>query len=896
MMDRFWQSLQRLFSFFRRAQLDRELEAEMSSHLELAIEENLRRGLSPTEARRQALLRFGGPQQAKEQHREARSLPFLETLFQDLRFAFRVLRKSPGFSAIAVLTLALGIGATTAIFSVVYGVLLRPLPFSEPNRIMAIFEDNNYGTWSHLADPNFDDFRDQNHSFEAIAKYNADVVSVSGASQPTRTMVAGVTPGFFRVFRVQPVFGRDFNTDDNKKGAAPVVLVSYGYWKQYLGSPLDLSQSHLRIGNAVYSVIGVLPADFQFPPDVALWLPADLDGENTSRTSHNYLSVGRLGDGVTAQQANADISAIARRIHETSSEQGDYLLKDAAVVTLQDSLTGEVRLPLVILLGAVGFLLMVACANVANLLLAQASVRERELAVRSALGAPRGRLIRQFLTEALLLSLIGGGLGLLGASLGIAGLIALAPENLPRLDSVSISIPVLLFALLLTTAVAAGLGAFIAVRATSGDLRGSLEEGGRGQAGSQSSQRIGRAIVTGQIAVTLVLVIGAGLLGRSLLKVLELNPGFRVDKIITMDVSLPWADWTDVKAKAGQAIFFSNLIGRLKQIPGVGNVGATSGLPLDEGGGLPNGQFLLMTQNEISKNPNDLNALSKQKERLGTADFGAVTSGYFQVLQIPLIRGRIFDEHDGPDSPHVAVISESLARERWPSQDPIGHTIEFGNMDGDLRLLTIVGIVGDVRDYGLDLPPKPTVYVDLLQRPRSAITVTMLSDADTQMVTSGARRILHDLNPDIPTRFRTFPQIYSASLGSRRFNVILIGFFGIAALLLATAGVFGVMAYSVSRRTREIGVRVALGASSREVLAMILGQGMRTILIGVAIGLAGSLALTRSVQSLLFGVTATDPLTFAAVILLLTGAALLACYIPARRATKVDPMVALRYE
>ena len=326
------------------------------------------------------------------------------------------------------------------------------------------------------------------------------------------------------------------------------------------------------------------------------------------------------------------------------------------------------------------------------------------------------------------------------------------------------------------------------------------------------------------------------------------------------------------------------------------NVGATSGLPLDEGGGLPDGQFLLMTQNEIPKNPNDLDALSKQKERLGTADFGAVTSGYFQVLQIPLIRGRVFDEHDGPDSPHVAAISESLARERWPSQDPIGHTIEFGNMDGDLRLLTIVGIVGDVRDYGLDLPPKPTVYVDLLQRPRSAITVTMLSDADTQMVTSGARRILHDLNPDIPTRFRTFPQIYSASLGSRRFNVILIGFFGIAALLLATAGVFGVMAYSVSRRTREIGVRVALGASSREVLAMILGQGMRTILIGVAIGLAGSLALTRSVQSLLFGVTATDPLTFAAVILLLTGAALLACYIPARRATKVDPMVALRYE
>ena len=896
MMDRLLQSLQRLLSFFRRSQLDHDLDAEMSSHLELAIEENLRSGLSPTEARRQAILRFGGPQQAREQHREARSLPFLETLLQDLRFAFRTLRKSPGFTAVSVLTLALGIGATTAIFSVVYGVLLRPLPFSESNRIMAIYEVNNQGTWSHLADPNFDDFRDQNNSFEAIAKYSSFTVSVSGASQPTRTEVAPVTPGFFKVFRVHPIFGRDFNADDNKKGAAPVALTSYGYWKQYLGSPQDLSQSHLRIGNAVYSVIGVLPPDFQFPQDVALWLPADLDGENTSRTSHNYLAVGRLRDGLTARQASSDISTIARRIHGTSSEQGDYLLKDAAVVPLQDSLTGKVRTPLLILLGAVGFLLLVACANVANLLLAQASVRERELAVRSALGAARGRLIRQFLTEAFLLSLLGGGFGVLGTFLGTSGLIGLAPENLPRMETVSINMPVFLFALFLTTAVAAGLGAFTAVRATSGDLRSGLEEGGRGQAGSQSSQRIGQAIVAGQIAITLILVIGAGLLGRSLLKVLELNPGFRVDKIITMDVSLPWADWSDLKAKAGQGIFFSNLIDRLKQIPGVRNVGATSGLPLDGGGGLPDGGFLLMTQNEMPKDPNDLGLLAQQKERLGTADFGVVTAGYFQVLQIPLIRGRIFDERDGPDSPHAAVISESLARERWPGQDPLGHTIEFGNMDGDLRLLTIVGIVGDVRDYGVDLPPRPTVYVDLFQRPRSAITVTMLSDADTQMVTSAARSILHDLDPDIPTRFRTFPQIYSAALGSRRFNVILIGFFGVAALLLATAGVFGVMAYSVSRRTREIGVRVALGASSREVLAMILGQGMRTIFIGVAFGLGGALALTRSVESLLFGVTPTDPLTFAAVILLLTGAALLACYIPARRATKVDPMVALRYE
>ncbi|HEX9456523.1 MAG TPA: ABC transporter permease, partial [Candidatus Acidoferrum sp.] len=691
------------------------------------------------------------------------------------------------------------------------------------------------------------------------------------------------------VFGIPPILGRDFTASDAKKGAARTVLVSYGYWRQYLESSPDLSQSHLKIDGALYSVIGVLPAGFRFPADVDLWLPADLDGENRSRTSHNYNAVGRLRDGVTVEQANRDISAIARRIHDTSSEQGDYLLKDGIVVPLQDSITGKARPALLVLLGAVGFLLLVACANVANLLLAQASVRARELAIRSALGAARGRLIRQFLTEAFLLSLAGGGLGVLGALWGVTGLVALAPQNLPRLDSVSINIPVLVFAFLLSTAVAVGLGAFTAARATSGDVRKGLGEGGRGQAGSQGSQRVGRVIVAAQIAITLILVVGAGLLGRSLMKVLEVNPGFRVDKIIAMDVSLPWEGWDNPKAKASQAIFFSNLIDRLKQIPGVRRVGAASGLPLVEGG-LPNGMFLLPSQNEVPKTiADDLAAMFQQKERVGIADFCVATEGYFQVLGIPLIRGRIFDQHDGPDSPHVAVISESLARDRWPNQDPIGHTIEFGNMDGDMRLLTIVGIVGDIHEYGLDAPPRPTVYVNLFQRPRAAITLTMLSDADTRSVTSAARGILQDLNPEIPAKFRTFSQVYSASLGSRRFNVILTGFFGIVALLLATAGVFGVMAYSVSRRTREIGVRIALGAGSGDVLRMILSQGLRTIFIGVAIGIAGSLALTRTVESLLFGVTATDPLTFGGVTLLLVGAALLACFIPARRATKVDP-------
>jgi putative ABC transport system permease protein len=824
------------------------------------------------------------------------------TFLQDLRHTLRLLRRSPGFTSVSVLTLALAIGATTAIFSVVYGVLLRPLPYSDPDRIMAIFELNTRGTWSRLADPNFDDFRDQNHSFQAIAKYSASIASISGASQPTRTMVASVTPEFLKVFRVQPVIGRDFLPSDAKKGAAPVALASYGYWKQYLGSPSDLSRSHLKVDNTIYSVIGVLPEAFQFPSETGVWVPADTQGENPSRTSHNYSGIGRLRDGVTEQQANAEISTIARRIHDTSNEQGDYLLKDAAVVPLQESMTHDTRPALLILLGAVGFLLLVACANVANLLLAQASAREREVAVRSALGAARSRLIRQFLTESFLLALISGALGILGAYLGISGLLALAPANLPRLDSVSINVPVLLFALLLSSAVAVGLGAFTAIRATSGNVREALGEGGRSQAGSQSSQRVGRGMVAAQMAITLVLVIGAGLLGRSLEKVLEVNPGFRVDKIVTMDISLPWANWTGLKSKSAQGTFYSSLIDRLRQIPGVQKVGATSGLPMDQG--LPDGLFLLMTPDEMPKRPlvsekelsRMFDGLFQQKQRLGIADYCVATAGYFQALGIPLVRGRMFDDRDTPDAPHVALINASLARARWPGQDPIGHTIQFGNMDGDIRLLNVIGVVADIHENALDAPPRPTVYVDLFQRPRPAMTLTMLSDANTQMVTTAARSILQEMNPEIPANFRTFQQVYSASLGSRRFNLILIAFFGIVALLLATAGVFGVMAYSVSRRTREIGVRVALGARSRDVLTMILSQGMRTILIGLAIGLLGSLALTRTLASFLFGISATDPLTFAAVIVLLIVAALLACYIPARRATKVDPMVALRYE
>jgi putative ABC transport system permease protein len=816
----------------------------------------------------------------------------IESLVADGRYALRSLRKDPGFTLIGILTLALGIGATTAIFSIVYGVLLRPLPYPDPDRLVAVSEVTSKGNPSPRADPNFDDFRDQSRSFQAIAKYSSFVVSVAGASEPTRTRVAYVSPAFLRVLGVQPALGRDFDASDGRQGAAPTLLVGHDYWRLQLGSPRDLSPLRLKIDGAVFSAIGVLPAGFRFPAGADLWLAADLDGENPSRTSHNYSAVARLREGVTVAQANADVSAIARRIHETSSEQGDYLLADGRVVPLRESLTGRSRPALLVLLGAVAFLLLVACANVANLQLAQASARGRELAVRSALGARRGRLIRQFLTEALLLSLAGGVLGVVAALWGVRGLLAIAPSDLPHPEGVSVSQPVLAFALLLSVAVATGLGAFTAWRATSGSVRESLMEGGRGQAGSAGSQRVGRVIVAAQIAITLVLVVGAGLFARSLMKALQVNPGFRVDRVLTMDVTLPWLN--DPKAKGEQARFFSALVDRLAQVPGVIHVGATGGLPMD--GGRPDGLFALVAPGDKPVTLEGLQELFQQKERLGIADFCPTTEGYFRVLGIPLVRGRLFDDHDGPDSPHVAVISESLARERWPGRDPIGQTIQFGNMDGDLRLITIVGIVADTRDNGLEAPPRPTVYVNLRQRPRPQVSVAMLTAGDTGPIVKAARSIVQQLNPEIPARFRTLSQVVSASLGSRRFNALLIGCFGVTALVLATTGVFGVMAYSVSRRTREIGVRIALGAESRDVRALILRQGLRTILAGVAIGAVGSLALTRTVRSLLFGVSANDPLTFVGVTLVLVSAALLACYLPARRATRVDPVVALRCE
>jgi putative ABC transport system permease protein len=815
---------------------------------------------------------------------------------QDIHYGLRTLAKNPGVTAVMVFSLALAIGANTAIFSVVDGVLLRPLPYPQPDRIVTLKEVSSKGNKMNFADPNFDDLRAMNHSLQATAGYENWVTSVSGGSEATRMMQARVSKDFFAAMGVAPAAGRAFAAEELRIGAAPVALVSRDFWQQFLGGSPDPSQFKLKMDGKVYSVIGIMPAGFRFPDETNIWVPREQDEWLPSRTAHNWRGIGRLRNGMTVSQVRTDLSGIAKRL---KSQYGDDTnMESVSVIPLQESLTSGVRGALMILLGAVGFLLLVACANVANLLLAQASARTRELAIRAALGAGRLRLVRQFLTEALLLSLLGGLLGVLVAQWGVDALVSLAPTSLPRLSEVSVNSEVLLFALSVTILVAVGLGIFTAIRATSGDVREALVEGGRGQSSSRSIQRWGRAVVTAQMAITLVLVIGAGLLGRSLLRVLSVNPGFRVERIVTMDLALPIANpFADAPKTSARNIEFVNaLFTRLRSVPGVEEVGAVNGLPLAED--LADGTFIVMSAQEVPKKMEDFDRLFKDKSRTGDADFCVATDGYFRALGIPLLRGRLFEERDVIDAPHVAVINELFAKARWPKEDPIGRTIEFGNMDGDLRLLTIVGIVGDIRQRSLELPPRPTVYVNYRQRPRTAATFTTVirTNGDTGSIVSAARGIVRNLDPAIPPQFRTFPEIFSASIGSRSFNLTLVGAFGGTALLLAIAGIYGVMSYWVQRRTREIGVRIALGAQARDILRLVLRQGMGTAAMGVAAGIVVALALTRFLQSLLFGVEPTDLITFGGVTLLLTFVAFLASYIPARRATRVDPLEALRYE
>jgi putative ABC transport system permease protein len=889
----FWNSVK---SFWRntvnRSASESEMDAELRFHLDTRAEHFMREGLSREDALRRARLEFGAVDKAKEECREARGVSFIENAKQDLRYAVRTLRKNPGFTAVAVITLAAGIGANTAIFSVIDGVLLRPLPYPQPDRIVRIWQTDDKDRIGNLADPNFADLQQQNRSLQSMVEYAAYPASVSGGSEPTRATGAVVSKGFFSTMGVEPFIGRSFAPDEQHVGAARTAIVSYGYWQRYLGAGTDFSRMRLHIEGNDYSVIGVMPAGFNFPAEASVWIPRELEPALTSRTALNWHGLGRLRDGVTLAQAQSDLQTIAATLKKQYGD--DTWMSGVSVRTLKDAVVGPMRPALLAISGAAGFLLLVGCANVASLLLAQLAARKRELAVRVALGAGRARLVSQFLVETLLLALLGAGAGIPLALWGVAILPRLAPSTFALKESIGVNWTVLAFALGVSVLVAVALGLVAAVRASGANPQTALAEGGRSASGSASSQRARRVLVVAQVAITLILLAGAGLLGRSFLQLLDVQAGFHPENVVAARFSPP-PSASDAD-KPHEVQFLDSALERLRAVPGVSAVGLTGSVP--PSGDTANGTFIVMNGVGPPKSMEEFGLLAQDATRRGDAEYCVVSEGYFRALQIPLMRGRLFQDSDTIDAPHVAVISETLAREKWPNADPIGQPIEFGNMDGDTRLMTIVGIVGDVRMAGPSLPATPLIYANYRQRPQGAETYNLLirTDQPPAAMISTARGLLRHLDPTLPVEFSTVSDEVTKWYADRRFTLLLLGVFATTALLIAAVGIYGVIAYAVSQRTQEIGVRVALGAQRSDILGLILGQGFRTVLVGVIAGLVGGLALTRFLGAMLFNVKPNDPLTFAAVALLLAAVALLASYIPARRAMRVDPIVALRYE
>lgn len=810
----------------------------------------------------------------------------MQTLWQDLRYGMRMLAKRPGFTAVVVLTLALGIGANTALFTVVNGVLLRSLPYPDAGRLVMLWEANQGARNIHISHQNFNDWRSQSQSFEYISAHTGrwgGPETVIGGNEPVRAYVVSVYRDFFNVFGVAPMMGRTFSPEESDYGTAKVAVVSHGFWQHSLSASANLTDKTLTIAGMTFNVIGVMPAGFSFPQDTDVWVSREqLFTDNSARSSHNFAGVARLKPGVTLEQAQAEMSAIARRIAEQHPSDKNH--DDVAVLTLKDQLTGSIRGGLLMLLVAVGFVLLIACANVANLLLARAVGRQREIAIRIALGAGRYRLMRQLLTESLLLALIGGAAGLLLAYWLISALVTMAPDTIPRLNEISIDSRTLGFTLVVSLVTSLLFGLAPALRASRPNLNDVLKEGGRSGATGGSSV-VRSSLVIAEISLTLILLIGGGLLIKSLLRVLEVNPGFNPEHVLTMDVSLPDSEYPDDNRRIA---FYRQFFERVKSLPGVEAAGMINDLPM---GGIDiNGQFGIA---------------GRPIEQAGYASFRVVAPDYFRAMNIPLIKGRYFTEQDSESAEPVAIISQLAADTAFNGEDALGNRVLSTNdaatredFEHQEHWPKIIGVVADVKHFGLERGSPASLYVCYMQRPKRigdmTVVVRAKGEPSSLAATVGAQAKAIDKN--LPVKFEAMDRVFSRSTATRRYNVILLGTFAGLALVLAVVGIYGVMSYTVLQSTREIGIRVALGAQARDVLKLVVGQGLMLAAAGTVIGIAGALALTRLMASLLYGVTATDPAIFAAVPVSLIIVSLIACYIPARRATKVDPMVALRCE
>ncbi|MGH9445020.1 MAG: ADOP family duplicated permease [Terriglobia bacterium] len=876
----------RIHGLLARRELGQEFQQELDAHLEMLTEENIRQGVPPEEARRAARLRLGNSIQLREAHRERWGLPWLETFFQDVRYGLRQLRRNPGFTLVAVFTLALGIGANTAIFTVVNAILLEPLPYVNPGRLVYIWE-----FWPHertvraVPTPDFTNWQAHNGVFQALAAYGGDrSADLTSNGEPEPVEDINVSAEFFSVLGIQPFLGRTFDAQEEQPGGNSVVLLGHAIWQQRFGSDPKILGRSITLDGQEYTVVGVLPAGFRFPDNQynpQLFFP-DINATAANWHSPQYLAlqwiIGRLRPGITQGQAHAQLMMLTQR---TASQEPIQFARmrtgmEIHMIPLHGRLSGSARPILLVLFGAVGLVLLVACVNVACLELARATTRQKEIAVRTALGAGRSRMLRQLVTEGVLLALLGGMAALVVGFWGVRLLRVLGPQGIPHIESIGMD--GIVFAFTLVVAVVTGIlfGLVPAFASSKVDLLETLKEGSTSGTAMGARRRARGALIVSEIALAGVLLAGAGLLARTFINLINVDPGCRTDHVLTLRIALPRSRYSK---SAQQVAFFERLLGRVRALPGVQSAAVGTGIPTACCG------YILGTAVEGKPLP--------PPGSRPDVPFDWASLGYFRTLGIPLIAGRNFNELDGQSSPNVAVVNQAFARRFFPRQNAVGKHVYTGSWR------EVIGIVGDVRQDGPLHPARSEIYGPLAQDSNGEDKMILVIHTlnDPRALIPEIRRIVGTIDKSLPVYdVATMEERLSKSISSERFNMLLVTILAALALVLVSVGIYGVTSYSVAQRTREIGIRMAVGAQRSDVLRMVIGQGLKLALMGMAMGVVGAFGLTRFLSSLLYGVKATDLLTFVAVSLILTGVALLACYFPARRAAKVDPMVALRYE
>jgi predicted permease len=812
----------------------------------------------------------------------------MEVLINELRYGIRRLLKHPGFTAIAIVTLALGIGASTAMFSVINAVLLRPLPYTDPARLVSIWEESPDRGMNQIpvSLANLREWVNQNHSFEQIAAYTFTNLNLSGSGEPVRLLTIRSSANLFPLVGGTPLHGRTFLPEEDKEGAGQVVILGHGIWQSRFGSDANIVGKAITLNSQSHTVVGVMPAKFQFPvgfgymgkvlnEPIDLYVPLAAEGRETEHGNYSFFSIGRLKPDVNIEQARADMTTIEKRLEQQFPDTNTGI--GISLIPTQEQTVKEIRPALLVLLGAVIFLLLIACANIANLLLERAAGRQREIAIRTALGASRSRVLRMLLTESLMLSLAGGCLGLLMAAWGTEALLALAPDNIPRLNEVGLDARVFGFTLAVSVFTGIIFGLVPALGAAKPDLNDALKSASKGSTGTIAGKRTRSVLVTAEVALSLMLLIGAGLMIKGFVRLQQTNLGFNPNNLLTVSLSLPASRYPEERQ---QATLFQQALERIHSIPGVQSAGASTALPLS-----------------LSVSGSDFRIEGRPEPEPGQEmiiNTSSVTPGYFQTLGVTLMKGRDFTDRDNGEAPQTAIINNDLAQLYFPGEDPINKRISF---DDRQTWISIVGVIADVKQIGVDTATRPEVYRPYLQAPSPSMSLVVRSVTNPSNLTAGVKTEIQTIDKDLPIdEASTMEERLSESTSGSRFNVLLLTLFAVVALVLAVVGIYGVMSYSVTQRTHEIGIRVAVGAQPIDVLKTVMGQGILLTLIGVVLGLAGAFALTRLMTTMLFGVEPSDPSTFVAIALLLMIVALMACYIPGRRATKVDPLTALRYE